>query len=105
MRMHDEHVDDLSLHTSGLTITFSSCTVKVSASAHAYMYVYPAIVKFYLDIGLHKIIMNIENHIAVNVAFLTICSNGRQVRQWLSSLHSSVGTTSPLFLLHYKKPP
>ena len=55
----------------GLTITFSSCTVKVSAHA----YIYPDMFKFCPDIGLHKTIMNIGNHTAVNVysgnAFLT----------------------------------
>ena len=47
----------------GLTIPFSSCIVKVSAHA----YIYPAIVKFCPDMGLHKTIVNIGNHTAVNV--------------------------------------
>ena len=42
---------------------FLSCTVKVSAHA----YIYPDMFKFCPDIGLHKTIMNIGNHTAVNV--------------------------------------
>ena len=92
--------------TSGVTITFSSCTVKVSAHA----YIYPAIVKFCPDMGLHKTIVNIGNHTAVNVGAslpmlswlcLKIWNNLHQVCQWSSDLHSSMGTTSPLNVCLY----
>ena len=58
----DFHFDVLA-SSSGLMISFSNCTVKVSAHA----YIYPAIVKFCPDMGLHKTIVNIGDHTAVNV--------------------------------------
>ena len=74
-------------HIAGVTITFSSCTIKVSAHA----YIYPAIVKFCPDMGLHKTIVNIGNHTAVNVGAslpmlswlcLKIWNNWQKVCQW-----------------------
>ena len=83
--------------TSGLTITFSSCTVKVSAHAH----IYPDIFKFCPDIGLHKTIIYIGNHCreyrsVITNAVLTVCSNIHPVCLWSSGLHSSACTTPPL---------
>ena len=85
------------LREAGLMITFSSCTVKVSAHAH----IYPDIFKFCPDKGLHKTIIHIGNHcreyksVITNVV-LTVCSNIHPVCRWSSGLHCSVCTTSPL---------